>query len=489
MNDFRNSVKHVMTVFLVFFVALISYIAYFQAFKAHDIATDTSNKRLWAKRNEVLRGTIYDRNGNALTSGEKTGDLTQSRSYIGGDVYTHALGYMSQKYGLTGLEKAYDEELSTYTSTTKSGLVSFMQDFSLDKLKEAFNTRDQEEVKVGNGVITTLNPTIQQAAYDAIGNDRGAAVVLNPKTGEVLAMVSKPSYNPNDLDAAMVAANAGTAENSPLINRATSGLYPPGSTFKTITTASALENISGVKNKTFEDNGKIVFNSTQSLQNAGGSSYGPQSLEQAFINSSNVVFGTLAMELGNSKLKATAEKFGFNNEVPTTGFSLTKSSFPTLESYEKGMIAQSGIGQSSIVATPMQMALVASTIANNGVMMQPTLVNEVVDMNKNSLNKTTYKKYGQVLSSNDAKTIAGYMKNLVDDHAWADFRGIDAAGKTGTADHTDSNGKLATPHSWFIGFAPSDNPQIAVAVIIENGNWGATAAAPAAAKIIKAALK
>ena len=158
MNDFRNSVKHVMTVFLVFFVALISYIAYFQAFKAHDIATDTSNKRLWAKRNEVLRGTIYDRNGNALTSGEKTGDLTQSRSYIGGDVYTHALGYMSQKYGLTGLEKAYDEELSTYTSTTKSGLVSFMHDFSLDKLKEAFNTRDQEEVKVGNGIITTLNP-------------------------------------------------------------------------------------------------------------------------------------------------------------------------------------------------------------------------------------------------------------------------------------------------------------------------------------------
>ena len=143
-----------------------------------------------------------------------------------------------------------------------------------------------------------------------------------------------------------------------------------------------------MKNKIFEDNGKIVFNSTQSLQNAGGSSYGPQSLEQAFINSSNVVFGTLAMELGNNKLKATAEKFGFNNEVPATGFSLTKSSFPTLESYEKGMIAQSGIGQSSIVATPMQMALVASTIANNGVMMQPTLVNEVVDMNKNSLNDT-----------------------------------------------------------------------------------------------------
>lgn len=489
MNDFRNSVKHVMTVFLIFFVALISYIAYFQAFKAHDIATNTSNKRLWAKRNEVLRGTIYDRNGNPLTSGEKTGDLTQSRSYLGGEVYTHALGYMNQKYGLTGLEKAYDEELSTYTSSEKSGVVNLLKDFSMEKLKEAFNTRDKKEVKVGNGVKTTLDPTIQQAAYNAIGSDKGAAVVLNPKTGEVLAMVSKPSYNPNDLDAAMAAANSGSAENSPLINRAVSGLYPPGSTFKTITTASALENISGVKSESFEDDGRIVFNSNQSLQNAGGQAYGSQTLEQAFINSSNVVFGTLAMELGNSKLKATAEKFGFNNSIPATGFTLTKSSFPTLESYEKGMIAQSGIGQSSIVATPMQMALVASAIANDGVMMQPTLVNEVVDMNKTTLSKTSYKKYGQVLSSEDAQTIAGYMKNLVDDHNWSSFSGIDAAGKTGTADHTDSNGKLATPHSWFIGFAPADNPKVAVAVIIENGNWGASKAAPAAAQILKSAIK
>jgi cell division protein FtsI/penicillin-binding protein 2 len=265
MNDFRNSVKKVMVVFLFCFIALISYIAYFQAFRAPDIAAQQGNKRLWAKRNEVLRGTIYDRNGTALTTGAKTGTLTQSRQYISGDLYVHALGYVNQKYGLTGLEESYDEELSSYSSV-QTGLRSFLQNFTLDSLKQGFKTRGEEENKVGNGVITTLDPTLQKIAYDALGDDRGAVVALDPKTGEVLAMVSKPTYDPNNLDAAMAEANAGKAENSPLINRAIGGLYPPGSTFKTITTSSALGNISGARFKTFQDNGKIQFNATQSLE-------------------------------------------------------------------------------------------------------------------------------------------------------------------------------------------------------------------------------
>jgi len=487
MNDFRNSVKKVMVVFLFCFVGLISYIAYFQAFKAHDIAAEQGNKRLWAKRNEVLRGTIYDRNGTALTTGAKTGDLTQSRQYVNGDLYVHALGYVNQKYGLTGLEESYDEELSTYSSV-QTGVRSFLQDFSLDSLKKAFSTRGVEEKKIGNGVITTLDPILQKIARDSLGNNRGAVVALDPKTGEVLAMVSTPTYDPNNLDAAMASANAGTAENSPLLNRATRGSYPPGSTFKTITTASALDNIAGVTSKTFQDNGKIQFNATQSLSNAGGAAYGTLGLERAFIVSSNVVFGGLAQELGNAKLKATAEKFGFNNTIPAEGFSIIKSKFPSLESYEAGMIAQSGIGQSSIVSTPMQMALVASTIANDGVMMNPTLVKEVVDMNGNSVKKIAPKKYGQVIPSADAATITDYMTGMMIDHNWAFFKGLNAAGKTGTADHLKADGTPDKAHSWFIGFAPADNPKIAVAVIVENGGYGAEAAAPIVAKIMSAAI-
>lgn len=488
MNDFRVSVKRVMIVFTVFFVGLISYIAYFQAFKAHDIANDTGNKRLWAKRNEVLRGTIYDRDMNALTKSEITGDLTQSRSYVYGDLYSHALGYASQTYGFAGLESEYDEQLTTY-SELGTGFRSFLNDFSWDSLKKAFETRGNEKQKVGNSVVTTLNYNVQKTAYDALGNNKGAVVALDPSNGEVLAMVSKPSYNPNDLDNVIKKANSESAGESILLNRATSGKYAPGSTFKTITTASALANISGVTNRTFNDTGALDIGGGKTLSNAGGGANGPVDLKQAFVKSSNFVYGSLAMELGNNKLKATAEKFGFNNTIPAEGFSIAESSFPSLESYEKGMIAQSGIGQASIVATPMQMALVCSTIANKGVMMQPTLVQKVVDMDGNNVSTISPKKYAQVLSSSDASTIKGYMQALVSSHGWSSFNGLNAAGKTGTADHNNPDGTPAKPHSWFIGFAPADNPKVAVAVIVENGGFGADAAAPVAAQVMRSALK
>ena len=489
MNDFKNSVKGVMAVFLVLFVGLISYIAYFQTFKANDIANDSGNKRLWAKRNEVLRGTIYDRELNALTSSAKTGDLTQSRTYLQNDLYVHALGYVSTKYDLTGLEKAYDEELSTYTSKMESGVRSLITNFSFDALKDAYHNRDTEEQqKIGNGVVTTLSPAVQKAAYDALGNRRGAVVALDPSTGQILAMVSKPTYNPNDLDTAMATANAGTAENSPLINRATSGLYAPGSTFKTVTLASALSNMSGVRTRTFNDNGSLKLSEKQSLSNDSGEAYGPMDLEMSFIKSSNVVFGTLALELGNSKLKDTAEKFGFNNSIPTNGFYLSKSSFPTLGANDKGLIAQTGIGQASILATPMQMALVCSTVANNGVMMEPTLVKEIVDKDKNVIKKVDPKKYAQVMSSSDAAMAKDAMKGVVDDHLTRIFAGVDAGGKTGTAETTDSNGNLTKSHSWFIGFAPVNKPKVAVAVIVENAGYGAEAAAPVTAEVMRAAL-
>jgi cell division protein FtsI/penicillin-binding protein 2 len=479
-----------MVVFLFCFVALISYIAYFQVFSAPTIADQQGNQRLWAKRNEVLRGTIYDRNKNPLTTSARVNALTQKRTYINGDLYVHALGYVDPKYGLTGLEADYDSELRSYNKITNDFL-NLTKDFSLDKLKAMFQNRKEDDVKIGNGVITTLDPTLQKIAYDALGNNKGAVVALNPKTGEVLAMVSKPTYNPNDLDTSMKAANEGTAEDSPLINRAVSGLYPPGSTFKTVTLSSALENMPGVTNRTFDDTGKIVFNDKQSLSNDNGEVNGTINLKDAFKLSSNFVFGTLAMELGNDKLKETAEKYGFNNSIDSEGFKITKSQFPKLSKAEIGSIAQSGIGQSSILATPMQMALVASTIANDGKMMEPRLVNQVVDKDNNVVKTVDPKVYKQVISTSNAAIIKDYMKYLVDskvDSSWGYFQGTEAAGKTGTADYNLANGQSAKPHSWFIGFAPASNPKIAVAVIVENGGYGASAAAPIAGGVIKQAL-
>ena len=490
MKNVSNSIKQVMVVFLFCFVALISYIAYFQVFSAPNISEGQGNQRLWAKRNEVLRGTIYDRNNNPLTTSARVDALTQKRTYVNGDLYVHALGYVDPRYGLTGLEENYDSELTSYNKITNN-ILNLSKDFSKEKLKELFRNRKEDEVKIGNGVVTTLDTTLQKIAYEALGTNKGAVVALNPKTGEVLAMVSKPTYNPNDLESSMKAANAGKAENSPLINRATSGLYPPGSTFKTVTLTSALDNITGITSRTFQDDGKIVFNAKQSLSNANSAVYGTLDLKEAFKVSSNVVFGTIAMELGNDKLKTTAEKYGFNNTISSEGFSITKSQFPTLKPAEVGSIAQTGIGQSSILATPMQMALISSTIANNGKMMEPTLVSKVIDKDGNVVKVIDSKVYKQVLSTTNAATIKDYMKNLVDskvNSSWTYFQGTDAAGKTGTADYVLPNGENATPHSWFIGFAPADNPKIAVAVIVENGGYGSVAAAQVAGRLIQLSI-
>ena len=485
-TELSVSIQRVMIVFVFLLIGLISYIAYFQVFKAPEIAEKPGNVRIAAKRNEVLRGTIYDRNGVALTKSEKVNATTQKRTYTEGKYYANILGYVDTKYGVSGLERTLDKTLIEYNSITLGKLLRSLN------FKDAIKNRNQKEDKVGNSVFTTFDNKIQKAAYDALGDHDGAAVVLNPKTGEVLAMVSKPSYNPEDLEEVMKKANAGEIKGHPLMNKVVSGMYPPGSTFKLITLSSALENIPGVENRTFNDNGKIVFNSKQSLRNQHGTSYGKISLRTALEVSSNVVFGTLAGELGNEKLKATAEKYGFNNKVPAEGLAVETSEFPTLSKSEPGSIAQSGIGQSKDLATPMQMALVASTIANEGTMMQPTVISKVVNKDNDLVSKGSSKAIrSDVISQNVAKTVKDYMTTLVANRAkrdWGVFRGLNAAGKTGTADYVLPNGKDGTPHAWFVGFAPVDNPQYAIAVIVEAGGNGGEVAAPIAGQILRSAL-
>ena len=306
MNELGKSVRHIMTVFIFLFVALISYMAYFQVFKAPSVAEDSRNPRLWIKRNEVLRGTIYDRNGNALTESKRIDEYSQSRTYLGNDLFVHAIGYINEEYGLTGLEEEYDKELST-CKVIKNNFRSFLDSIKVKDLlknmksdksstgsvncsdnfkqfiddiefKRLVNTPEQ----IGNGVITTIDSELQRVAYDALGSEKGSVVAINPKTGEILAMVSKPTYNPNALKAAMEAASSGDPENTPLINRAIDGLYPPGSVFKTVTLASALENIPGVEEREFNDTGKIEFQDGRTLNNYAYQSHGGIELQYGY---------------------------------------------------------------------------------------------------------------------------------------------------------------------------------------------------------------
>ncbi len=465
MDNLTNNIKRIMIIFLVVFFVLISYLAYFTLVKGPEIVTRPDNRRMWDIRNKVVRGTIYDRTGKELsTSEKKSGSGEYKRVYKGGAVTAHTLGYYDPQYGITGLENLYDSYLS---SNISASLLAWI------------GNGFKEVNKKGDDVYSTLDYQLQKTAYDALGSSKGSVVVLKVDTGEILAMVSKPSYDPNNLNKNWEALVK--SKNVPLLNRSVSGLYPPGSTFKVVTAVSALENIEGIKNETFNDKGKLNLGGGYTLSNDHGEVLGKINLEKALVKSSNVFFGNLGIRLENDLYK-TAQDFRFNKDIPSDGIIIDKSRFPKYKTYEKGNMAQSGIGQAEVLATPIQMALIAQTIANDGVMMKPTLVNKITDYNGNNIHNLKSSELERVTSAEYASEIRTYMREVVSKGTGtrAQVSGIQVCGKTGTAQHIESK----TPHSWFIGFAPYKNPQIAIAVIVEEGGYGGVAAARISQKVM-----
>ncbi|MEG2289107.1 MAG: penicillin-binding transpeptidase domain-containing protein [Clostridium sp.] len=470
MNNLQNNIKNVMIVFLLLFMGLISYISYNTLFKNQQALDSVYNKRTQAEKSKVLRGSIYDRDMNPLAVSTKTGEFSQTRQYTGGVAFSHVVGYNDVKYGASGIEKKFDKDLSNQT---------------VSSIKDIFSKKEKED-KVGNNVITTLNTELQQKAFEVLGKRKGSVVAIDPKTGEVLAMVSKPSFDANTIQEDFD--KLSNDENRPFFNRAVSGLYPPGSVFKVITALSALENIPGVQDRTFSDKGKIDFNKTQYLENNKGVALGNINLRTAFTKSSNVVFGTLAMELGNATLRETAEKFFFNKDIPSRTLTIDNSVFPEYNKEEVGNIAQSGIGQSGVLASPIEMALVASAIANNGVMMEPNIVKEVTNPEGKVIKTYEPKEAATVTTPENAAILKEYMKAVVNEGTGsaAKMWEVQVSGKTGTADHDEGKKE---PHTWFIGFAGYDNPEIAFAIIAEDGGNDSFNASGMAKELMKVYFK
>lgn len=468
MKDISNNVKTVIGFFLICFIFLITYMIYFGTIKASNIEQSPYNRRLWAKREEVIRGSILDKNNNILAETKLDKNENYIRVYPYHDLFAHIVGYIRPKIGLTGLEKSLDKYLIGE------------EPFSIiDALKGLGDEK-------GYSVITTLDCSLQQKANDLLENNKGSVVVLNPQTGEILAIVSNPTYDPMELTEKW--SEISTDENKPLFNRALSGLYPPGSTFKIITTASALENIEGVENQTFDDTGIIKFNESESISNYKDKIYGSIDLREAFTLSSNVVFGNLGLELGNNKLKSIAENFYFNKEIPLDFLEVKNSIFPSLSNNEMGEIAQSAIGQSQVLATPFEMAIIASTIANDGILKKPYILSQVIDENGKTLKKISNTNLGKIISSTNAGLIKEYMNQVVEVGTGknAGIENITVCGKTGTAEYTSDSDRT---HSWFVGFAPMENPEVAIAVIVEDGGTGGGTAATIAREVIKIAIK
>jgi len=288
---------------LALFLGVMSYMIYFQVFMAEEIEAKQGNVRYLAKTNKVLRGNIYDREGNVLSFSERQEDGTQKRVYSGGTPFSHPLGYASVQYGVAELEKRMQEHLTNYSFD----LTLSAKDF-LGMLKNPDSYVGEE--KYGDNVVTTLDSKLQRAAFKSLGSQYGVVVAMDPSTGEILAMVSTPTYNPSKIDTDYESYRNDT--DGVMVNFANVGLYPPGSSFKVVTLASALQNMGNALGRTFEDKGKIEFADGSVLPNLNNRAYGTIGLEEALVVSSNVVFGTVAMEIGNAALRKTAESFGFN---------------------------------------------------------------------------------------------------------------------------------------------------------------------------------
>lgn len=479
-NNLIKNIKVIAVFFTICFLSIIVYITYFNVFVGDKIINDPSNRRIKITENETLRGSILDRAGNNIAYSTRDSKGNQIRTYVGGEKFAPIVGYSSYIYGKTGIEAGYNKYL-------QGEAVGY--DFLGSIFKTIKETINKDEKK-GNDIYLTIDKDLQEKAYSALGNSKGAIVALNPVTGEVLAMVSKPTFDPGKIDEKFNDYNKDTL-GAPFINRATKGVYPPGSTFKMITASSALENIKNINSKTYNCNGKLWIGNYL-LPDFGGESHGNINLEQAFKVSCNYTFGSIGLELGYDALEKTAQEFMFNREIKSNDdidvLNIKAGTISTDKDKSKALTAQDAIGQNLVTANPMTMALVASTIANKGVMMKPYIVKMIKDRYGMKMEEKSPAILTTAISSEIADTIKNYMIEVVKSGTGtsAKIYGVTVAGKTGSAQYGDKN---QYTHSWFTAFAPAENPKIAVAIIVENGGLGGQKAARIAKDLIKEYLK
>ena len=435
--------------------ALAGSLWYWQVYRAPGLFAYPYNRRPFHLEARVQRGTISDRAGVVLAE-----TAPEGRRYPLGEVLSPVVGYYSLQYGRVGLERSLDWYLSGLKGLDLQ-----------DRLDALLSDRYR-----GASVRLTLDSRLQQAAYAALAGRRGAVAALRPATGEVLALVSRPSFDP----AAVAADFPRLAASRPpvLLDRATQGLYPPGSSFKVVTAAAALDE--GVRTNWY-------YHCTGSLQLGrytvhcyGNTAHGMVSLSRALVVSCNCAFATLAMQIGQPTLEDKARLLGFDRQW--RDFPVPVSTSPLPARYlSRSELAQEGFGQAELVATPLQMALVAAAVANHGLLMQPYLVDRVTSATRGTVEHYAPRPLGLAMSADTAATLTQMMRGVVASGTGTAARlpGWDVAGKTGTAQNPHG-----LDHAWFICFAPASRPVIALAVVLENAGPGGRAAAPVARRIL-----
>lgn len=492
-HGMNRTIRRAGTVTLLLVMALLLRLTWLQMMHGEALADSDKNRRNTIEQYAQPFGDIYV-GGEPVTGSKRAedgGDLRYKRTYTDGPLYAPVTGYASQVRGATQLEGIYQDVLNGTD----------------DRLKDPLQILTGEQAEPGN-VLTTIDPDVQRTGYRALGDKKGAAVAIDPDSGEILGAVSTPSFDPSRISGSGSDDTAaweqltersgnGKHDDRPMLNRALRHAVPPGSTFKLVVAAAALENdlYSSVDEPTDSPDPYTLKGTSTVLENENRSApCEDASLRTALRYSCNNVFAKLATDLGAGKLREQAEKFGFNDEKQDVPVRAAKSNFPT--EMDEAQTGLSGIGQFEVTATPLQMAMVSQAIAHNGELVDPHMVSRVQDGNGHTLQSYEDPDSHRVMSERTAQQLRSAMGTVVDKGTGsnAQIDGLTVGGKTGTAQHGVDNSGM--PYAWFTSWAETDSGEkVAVAVVVEDSDAaraevsGNGLAAPIAKKMMTAALR
>lgn len=451
--------------FLGLFLCMMAYFVYFQIVRSEEFINSPYNSLQDLFSEHVIRGDIISSDGYVLATTKVEEDGTQIREYPYANMFAHAVGYSVN--GKAGIENQANFSLLRSHS------------FFLEQIANELSG----EKNIGDNVITTLNYELQSVAYDALGDFDGAVIVMEPETGKILAMVSKPDFNPNTIleDWDTITQEGSTV----LFNRATQGQYAPGSVFKIFTTLEYYkENADAYHEYLFECNGSYHYDG-QTIHCAGNKSHGTQNLKEAFAHSCNSCYAQLALTIEQNNFQELCNSLLFNQNLPIS-FESGVSSLQISDDDSAAFCMETGIGQGKTLVSPLHMLLVTSAIANDGTLMRPYFIERIENYNGELVEKTEQKEYKSLLSEEDARFLQEYMQEVVENGTASRLKGksYTSYGKTGTAQVSDTTDQT---NAWFVGYAKQEGyPSIALAVVVEDSGHGSTYAVPIAEKIFDA---
>ncbi|MBQ8002771.1 MAG: peptidoglycan glycosyltransferase [Clostridia bacterium] len=457
---YNQRIISVMVVICAMFLSLAVYLTYFTLFEAETVVENRYNKRIREREEAILRGTIYDASGEVLALSKM--ENGQKRIYPFNERYAHLIGYNSVTYDRVGLEASFNKKL--------------IETNPLDEIANFFT--NQKKAPEGADLYLTIDNRMTALAEELMAGKNGSVIALVPKTGEVLCMYSNPTFDPNEKALRENFSSLTKRDDAPFVARCTQGLYAPGSTFKIITAAAALE--SGIA-ENVTDTGSLMVDGYE-IKNFEGKSLGEIDIKTGFAKSSNVMFASYGTTMGEAKLKEVAKKFGIGEKIPFD-IATNKSLFNYPDGMSKTDLAACGIGQGKLLVTPLNMALVASGIANDGVIMAPYIVEKAAFNGGRKVYSAEPKVWKNAVSKAVADKIGEYMIECVNTGTGtgAQIDGIQVAGKTGTAE----NEREGEEHAWFVCYAPAENPQIAICVMQEYTGRTGSSCTPIAKALIE----